>query len=173
MLIQHKVGSPILGSIHQHHLKITPSPIFLLLVVLVAVVEMPVAVELADCLQARLPQLPAQFILQQLVLVVLGGHLAHKRAAVLEVLLHLQAKHLLLVAGLAVMERAALAAPVAVVEIPHLPQAAQGHLVRETLVAQDHLPLRVGPAAAAAQVLLAVPVLGRQAALVVQGQPRP
>jgi len=138
-----------------------------------AAVEMPVVVGLAGCLQAHLPQLPAQSTPQRWARVVLVEHQAHKQVVALALTPQSQAKHPLLVGAKAVMAQAAQVVQAAVAAIQHLPQVALEHRVRETLVAQDHLPLRVGPAAAAAQVLLAVPVLGRQAALVVQGQPRP
>jgi hypothetical protein len=145
----------------------------LLRVAAAVVVEMPVVAALAGCLQAHLPQPPAQSTPQLLVRVVLVEHQAHKQVVALALIPQSQAKHPLSVGAEAVMAQVALVGQAVVAAIQHLPQAAQGHLVRETLVAQDHLPLRVGPAAVAAQVLLAVPVLGRQAALVVQGQPRP
>jgi hypothetical protein len=143
----------------------------LLRVAAAAVVEMPVVAALAGCLQAHLPQLPAQSTPQRLVQVVLVGHQAHKQVEALALIPQSQAKHQPLVGAKAVMAQVALAGQAAVAAIPHLPQAAQGHRVRAALVVQHLQQLLVVLAAVVAQVLLAVPVLGKQVALAGLGQP--
>jgi hypothetical protein len=142
-------------------------------VVPVAVVEMPVVAGLAGCLQAPLPQLPAQSTPQRLVQVVLLEPQALKQAAASALIPLSQAKHLLLVEVKAVMAQAARAALGVAGVIPHLPQAALEHRVRATQVVQHRQHFMVVLEAVAAQVLLAVPVRGRQAALAVPGQPHP
>jgi hypothetical protein len=101
-----------------------------------AAVEMPVVAALAGCLQAHLPQLPAQSTPQRLARVVLVEPQARKQVVASALTPQSQVKHPLSVGAKAVMAQAAQAALEVAGVIPYLPQAVQGHRVKEALVAQ-------------------------------------